>query len=115
MVCDCNWNLTPDLSSPSFCFEDSDPEGQDHSQDGVQIAVEDHGPGVAVEDRELIFDRFSRGSSAGRRGSSAGVGLGLSFVAEHVNLHGGEVWVEERLDGKEGARFVVQLPVEEQR
>jgi signal transduction histidine kinase len=79
---------------------------------GVQIAVEDKGEGVPEEDRELIFNRFNRGTAAGRRGSSDGVGLGLALVAEHVRLHGGEVWVEDRRDGA-GARFVVRLPVEE--
>lgn len=81
--------------------------------DGVQIAVEDCGPGVSEEDRSVIFERFSRGAIAGRRGSTEGVGLGLALVAEHVNLHGGKVWVEGRADGEEGARFVVELPVEE--
>jgi two-component system sensor histidine kinase MtrB len=81
--------------------------------DGVQIAVEDRGEGVPEEDRELIFNRFNRGSVAGRRGSSEGVGLGLALVAEHVNLHGGRVWVEDRVDAQPGARFVVELPVEE--
>jgi two-component system, OmpR family, sensor histidine kinase MtrB len=78
---------------------------------GVQIAVEDHGPGVPAEHRDLIFDRFSRGVGAGRRSGSDGVGLGLALVAEHVNLHGGRVWVEDRSDGNPGARFVVELPV----
>jgi signal transduction histidine kinase len=32
-------------------------------------------------------------------------------VAEHVRLHGGQVWVEDRSDGAEGARFVVELPI----
>lgn len=81
--------------------------------DRVQIAVEDRGPGVPEEDRERIFERFSRGVSAGRRGSSDGVGLGLALVAEHVRLHGGRIWVEDRADGEPGARFVVELPVEE--
>jgi len=81
--------------------------------DGVQIMVEDRGAGVPEDDRSLIFDRFSRGAVAGRRGSTEGVGLGLALVAEHVNLHGGKVWVEGRADGEEGARFVVELPVEE--
>jgi signal transduction histidine kinase len=77
----------------------------------VQIAVEDDGPGIPDEDRHRIFDRFSRGLTAGdRRSSSEGVGLGLSLVAEHVRLHGGKVWVEDRPDGKQGARFVVLLP-----
>lgn len=81
------------------------------TDDGVQIAVEDRGEGVPAEDRDQIFDRFNRGSASGRRGSSDGVGLGLALVAEHVNLHGGQVWVEDRADGEPGARFVVQLPV----
>lgn len=77
----------------------------------VQVAVEDDGPGIPADDRQRIFDRFSRGLSAGdRRSSSEGVGLGLSLVAEHVRLHGGKVWVEDRADGKDGARFVVLLP-----
>ena len=79
--------------------------------DGVQIAVEDAGPGVPTDERSLIFDRFARGAGAGRRGSGEGTGLGLALVAEHVRLHGGRVWVEDRLDGGEGARFVVELPV----
>jgi len=37
----------------------------------------------------------------------------LALVAEHVNLHGGRVWVEDRTDGEPGARFVLELPVEE--
>jgi two-component system sensor histidine kinase MtrB len=81
--------------------------------DGIQIAVEDRGPGVPEEDRLLVFNRFSRGSSAGQRGTSEGVGLGLALVAEHVRLHGGQVRVEDRADGDEGARFVVELPVED--
>jgi signal transduction histidine kinase len=80
---------------------------------GIQIAVEDHGSGVPEEDRSVIFDRFSRGVTAGRRGTSDGVGLGLSLVAEHVRLHGGRVWVDDRADGDPGARFVVELPVED--
>jgi signal transduction histidine kinase len=77
----------------------------------VRIGVEDSGPGVAPEDRARVFDRFARlADTAGRRGSGEGVGLGLSLVREHVNLHGGRVWVEDRPDGQPGARFVVELP-----
>lgn len=79
----------------------------------VQIAVEDAGPGIPPEDREKVFARFNRGTSAGRRGSVDGVGLGLALVAEHVRLHGGTIWVEDRPDGAEGARLVIQLPTAE--
>ncbi len=75
----------------------------------VRIGVEDHGPGVPVEERALIFERFARGATAGRRSGSEGAGLGLALVDEHVRMHGGRVWVEDRLDGEPGARFVIEL------
>jgi two-component system, OmpR family, sensor histidine kinase MtrB len=79
----------------------------------VWIAVEDHGAGVPAEERHLVFERFARGSAAGRRGATDGSGLGLALVDEHVRLHGGRVWVEDRVDGAPGARFVIELPAEE--
>ena len=91
--------------------EPAQPEGEEIAE--VQIAVEDHGPGVPPEERLLIFERFARGVSAGRRGSSEGAGLGLALVDEHVRLHGGRVWVDDRRDGEEGARFVIELPAEQ--
>jgi len=77
------------------------------------IAVEDHGPGVPVDERALVFERFARGGAAGRRATGEGAGLGLALVDEHVRLHGGRVFVEDRLDGEPGARFVIELPAEE--
>jgi signal transduction histidine kinase len=73
----------------------------------VEIVVEDHGPGVADDDRERIFGRFWRGPGA-RQGSIKGTGLGLSLVAEHVWAHGGHIHVEVAPGG--GARFVVEIP-----
>lgn len=80
----------------------------------LRIVVEDRGPGVPPEERALIFERFARGASAGRRSGSEGAGLGLALVDEHVRMHGGRVWVEDRLDGESGARFVIELPAREQ-
>jgi signal transduction histidine kinase len=79
----------------------------------IRIAVEDHGPGVPENERELIFERFSRGGMSGRRSGGDGAGLGLALVDEHVRMHGGRVWVEDRMDGEPGARFVIELPAEE--
>ena len=70
--------------------------------DAVQIAVEDSARACPSRTATLIFDRFARGGGAGRRGASEGVGLGLALVAEHVRLHGGRVWVEDRADGTRG-------------
>ena len=82
-----------------------------HQGREVVIAVEDAGPGVADDEKEHIFDRFSRGRQALERGASTGVGLGLALVAEHVGLHQGRVWCEDRPDGRPGIRFIVQLPI----
>ncbi|HET9441696.1 MAG TPA: HAMP domain-containing sensor histidine kinase [Acidimicrobiales bacterium] len=76
---------------------------------GVRLVVEDEGPGVPVEERSHIFERFFRGSASGRRGTGGGTGLGLALVSEHVRHHGGRVWVEAGPHGR-GARFVVELP-----
>ncbi len=81
----------------------------DEPMSHILIAVEDHGPGVQEEERDLVFERFARGGGAGRRTGSEGAGLGLSLVDEHVRMHGGRVWVEDRLDGESGARFVIEL------
>ncbi len=77
----------------------------------VRIAVEDNGPGVPENQRDMIFDRFNRGDQGGSRGIDLGVGLGLALAAEHARLQGGSVWVEDRHDGGPGARFVLELPM----
>jgi len=75
----------------------------------LRLEVVDRGPGVPPDERRAVFERFFRGAAAGRRASSTGSGLGLALVAEHVRIHGGRVWVEDR-EGGVGARFVVELP-----
>jgi signal transduction histidine kinase len=80
--------------------------GQGHGV--VFIEVDDEGPGVPPQDREVIFDRFVRGRPATARGDSNGTGLGLALVARHVTAHGGRALVTDRPGG--GARFRVELP-----
>jgi two-component system, OmpR family, sensor histidine kinase MtrB len=96
---------------PEITVREADGEGEPLTH--VWIIVEDHGPGVPPEERSLVFERFARGAVAGRRSSSDGAGLGLSLVDEHVRMHGGRVWVEDRADGEPGARFTLELPAEE--
>ncbi|MFI6074017.1 sensor histidine kinase [Actinoplanes sp. NPDC051343] len=72
-----------------------------------RIDVDDEGPGVAPEDKPIIFDRFVRGRTAGTRGDGAGTGLGLALVAQHAAAHQGTVTVLDRPGG--GARFRIEL------
>jgi two-component system, OmpR family, sensor histidine kinase MprB len=74
--------------------------------DGV-VSVSDSGPGVAAEDYEHIFDRFSR-SAAAR--SMPGSGLGLSIVAQVAAEFDGTVSVD-RDPNLGGARFTLHFPV----
>lgn len=93
-------------------IERHDPDPEDPLDEvTVRIGVEDAGPGVPEEERARIFDRFNRGDQGGSRGADVGVGLGLALAAEHARLQGGRVWVEDRHDGGQGARFVVELPL----
>ncbi|HYA08777.1 MAG TPA: sensor histidine kinase, partial [Gaiellaceae bacterium] len=61
-----------------------------------ELRVRDHGPGIAPDDRALVFDRFYR--SAGAR-SMPGSGLGLAIVREVAEAHGGTVTAEEAPGG----------------
>ncbi|MFN8017417.1 MAG: HAMP domain-containing sensor histidine kinase [Acidimicrobiales bacterium] len=72
--------------------------------DVLRFVVDDAGPGIPLEEREQVFERFVRGADP----SVPGTGLGLALVKEHVRLHDGSVWVDTSPQG--GARFVVSLP-----
>jgi two-component system, OmpR family, sensor histidine kinase PrrB len=74
------------------------------SRAGVEIAIDDDGVGVPEEERKLVFDRFSRGSTASHSGS----GLGLALVAQQAELHGGTASLEDSPLG--GARLLLKLP-----
>lgn len=67
------------------------------------VRVSDEGPGVAIEQRERIFDKFHRGSRKG----SHGFGLGLAISREIVEAHGGRIFVESSTP--EGSVFGVEL------
>jgi len=71
--------------------------------DEVLLVVSDRGPGIPVEHRELIFDRFYRISSA-----TNGSGLGLSIARAIVQIHRGRIWVDD--NDQRGAAFHVALP-----
>jgi signal transduction histidine kinase len=77
----------------------------------VRLAVDDDGPGIPEADRERVFERFTR-LQEGRGRDAGGAGLGLAMVRAIVERHGGSATIEtsERLGG---ARFVVDLPVDE--
>jgi two-component system, OmpR family, sensor histidine kinase KdpD len=70
--------------------------------DGVEIEIVDHGPGIAAGDEDRVFEKFYRASAA------PGVGLGLAVVRGIVSAHGGLIAAAAARDG---ARFRITLPV----
>ena len=69
----------------------------------VLVRVVDHGPGVASEDRERIFEPFQRGGDRAR-----GAGLGLAIARGFAQANDARVWAESRPG--QGATFVLALP-----
>jgi heavy metal sensor kinase len=68
----------------------------------VGVTVRDQGPGVALEVRERIFDRFFRADPSRAR-STGGGGLGLAISREIALAHAGRVWVDDA--GARGSAF----------
>ena len=77
----------------------------------VEIWVNDTGIGIAKEDQEKVFQRFTQIDSSATR-TQGGTGLGLAIVKELVELHGGSIRVQSKL-GK-GSSFVFTMPISTQ-
>ncbi|MHA6761212.1 HAMP domain-containing sensor histidine kinase [Streptacidiphilus sp. PAMC 29251] len=81
--------------------------------DSVLIEVADDGPGIAAEDRDRVFDRFTRLDDARARdhAGTAGTGLGLAIARDIATAHGGTLTARPPLpEGPQGARLVLTLP-----
>lgn len=74
----------------------------------VRISVADTGPGIPVEERPRLFDRFFRTSSAVETGIS-GTGLGLAIAKAIAEAHGGSIGLRDAPGA--GSTFFVDLPL----
>ena len=70
------------------------------------IEVSDNGPGIAPQERERVFDRFYRALGT----KAQGHGLGLAIVKRIVEIHHGQITVDDGLDGK-GTTVRINLPL----
>jgi signal transduction histidine kinase len=74
----------------------------------VEIWVNDTGIGIAREDQDKVFQRFTQIDSSATR-SQGGTGLGLAIVRELVELHGGTIRVQSKL--AKGSSFIFTMPI----
>ena len=75
----------------------------------VTFTVADTGPGIAPSDQEHIFERFSRGRTAGETEATRGYGVGLALVRDLASLLGGEADVDSQIGL--GAKFRLTIPL----
>jgi two-component system, OmpR family, phosphate regulon sensor histidine kinase PhoR len=73
---------------------------------GAEVQVADQGPGIALEDRKRIFQRFVRGKSASGK-QVRGSGIGLSLVKHIADAHGGSIRIED--SKPHGSTFTLKL------
>lgn len=74
----------------------------------VRVCVEDRGYGIPAEARERVWDKFYRVVREGQEKDEESTGLGLSFVREVVEQHGGQVTLDS-MEGR-GSKFSFTLP-----
>ncbi len=72
-----------------------------------KIMIEDNGPGIPVEDRDKIFNKFFQRSDAK---ADTGMGLGLAIAKGIIEAHGGQIGVCDRLEGRRGSCFYFLIP-----
>lgn len=78
-----------------------------HAEDDeLRISVRDHGPGVVKGQEDVIFEKFTRGTT---ESATPGVGLGLAICRAIVQAHGGRIGVEPTQP--HGATFTFSLPL----
>ena len=73
---------------------------------GILCIIQDSGPGIPLEAREQVFERFTRTNQGGA--PIRGTGLGLTFCKLVIEAHNGRIWVEDNPEG--GSQFVFTLP-----
>jgi signal transduction histidine kinase len=98
-------NLVENALHYSSPGEDVEIEATSDARSAL-LAVLDRGPGIGVEEADLVWERFARGSAA--RGGTPGTGLGLTIVRTLAQRWGGDARAEPRAGG--GTRMVVSLP-----
>jgi two-component system osmolarity sensor histidine kinase EnvZ len=76
-------------------------------EDGVDILIDDDGPGIPVAERDRVFQPFIR-LDASRNPSTGGIGLGLTIARDVARSHGGDVRLETSPHG--GLRARIHLP-----
>ena len=74
----------------------------------LRIEVEDDGPGIPPEKREIVFRPFLR-LDPSRNQDTPNTGLGLAIARDIARVHGGDIWLEESELG--GLKGVVRIPV----
>ena len=79
--------------------------------DQVQVQVEDNGIGIATDEFETIFSKFTQSKKTQSGTGMGSTGLGLAICREIIHAHGGKIWVESTIN--KGSSFYFNIPLEQ--
>jgi len=80
--------------------------------DQLQVQVEDFGIGIATDEFEAIFSKFTQSKKAQSGTGMGSTGLGLAICREIIHAHGGNIWVESTIN--KGSSFYFNIPLKQQ-
>jgi len=72
----------------------------------IIFIIGDEGIGIPTEDQDRLFEPFHRGKNIG---NISGTGLGMSIIRKLVDIHGGEVYCESKIN--QGTKFTIKIPI----
>jgi signal transduction histidine kinase len=77
-----------------------------NTPEGVELSVNDNGPGIPIDDIPYIFDRFWRAEKSRSR-VLGGTGLGLAIARQFIEIQGGRIWAKNLPGGGFQVGFVL--------
>ena len=104
-------NVVFNLLDNSIKYTETTPKVElqlKEADDHIELLITDNGMGIPREYREKVFDRFFRVPGVGSRHDVKGYGLGLSYVADIIKQHGGQISLSPNTPS--GTRFTIILP-----
>ncbi len=105
------FKFTPKDGAINICLntgEDKETSGPLHKY--AEIVIADTGIGIDPKEKEHIFERFYQIHN-NLNNSGVGTGIGLHLTRSLVELHHGDIHVENNPEGQPGCRFIIRLPI----
>jgi signal transduction histidine kinase len=102
------WRLIANVTDNALIYGREAQIGADVESEDVVVLIDDKGPGISPEQREMVFEPFVRLEESRNR-RTGGAGLGLAIARNVAETHGGRLTLDTAPGG--GTRAVIRLPL----